>query len=134
MGDRLGLLAFQLPPFLKCDIPRLESFLDALPPAAPSAMEFRHESWFVPEVFASLKRHSVVLCIHDSDAGCTPREITAGAAYVRLRRSAYTAEQREEWRRCFRDWASGGIEVFAYIKHKDNPDAPRIALEFAEVI
>jgi hypothetical protein len=25
-----------------------------------------------------------------------------------------------------------GVEVFAFIKHKDNPDAPLIALDFAE--
>ena len=31
-----------------------------------------------------------------------------------------------------RGWAQDGIEVFAYIKHEDNPNAPLIALEFAK--
>jgi hypothetical protein len=29
-------------------------------------------------------------------------------------------------------WANSGTEVFAFVKHKDNPRAPLIALEFAE--
>jgi hypothetical protein len=39
---------------------------------------------------------------------------------------------RQQWLDRMRGWNRDGIEVFAYIKHKDNPDAPRIALEFAE--
>jgi hypothetical protein len=31
-----------------------------------------------------------------------------------------------------RIWSRNGIEVFAYIKHEDNPNAPLIALEFAQ--
>jgi uncharacterized protein YecE (DUF72 family) len=132
LGVRLGLVLYQLPPFLKYDLPKLQAFLQVLPSAFRSAFEFRHLSWFVPEVYRLLERHGAVLCIHDSDEGCTPMEITAPAVYVRLRRTQYTDEAREEWRERWRKWAASGIEVFAYVKHKDNPDAPRIALQFAE--
>jgi uncharacterized protein YecE (DUF72 family) len=132
LKERAGLLCFQLPPFLRCEIDRLDSFLGSLPQGIPYAFEFRHESWFAPEVYGRLREHGVVLCIHDSDTGCTPEEITGSAAYVRLRRSLYSPESREQWRRKFRQWADSGVEVFAYVKHKDNPDAPHIALEFAE--
>src|SRR5580658_2916440 len=48
LGPRLGPLLFQLPPFLRKDVPTLRAFL-ALPalreaPAARIAFEFRHES------------------------------------------------------------------------------------------
>ena len=132
LGPRLGLALYQLPPFFKCDIPRLQAFLEVLPAGQPAGFEFRHDSWFVPEVYGLLERHGLALCIHDSEEGCSPLEITALCTYVRLRRTVYTPEQREEWRSRFRKWADSGIDVFAYIKHKDNPDAPRIALEFAE--
>jgi uncharacterized protein YecE (DUF72 family) len=122
---------YQLPPFFRCDPGRLESFLAALPASPRSAFEFRHDSWWLPEVYALLERYGVALCIHDSDESTTPLRLTAPAAYVRLRRSSYTEAQREEWRIRFRGWAEAGIEVFAYIKHEDNPDAPAIALEFA---
>jgi uncharacterized protein YecE (DUF72 family) len=132
LGTRLGVLFFQLPPFSKCDRGRLEAFLDALPAGLPCAFEFRHDSWFVPEVIQLLRERSAGLVIHDTDEGCTPLEITASFAYVRLRRGAYSPAAREEWRRRFREWAESGIDVFAYIKHKDNPDAPNIALSFSE--
>lgn len=132
LGGRLGVLFFQLPPFSRCDPARLESFLNALSPGLPYAFEFRHESWFVPEVFQLLRERSIGLCILDVDEGCSPREITAPFTYIRLRRNVYSPEAREDWRKRFREWADSGIEVFAYIKHKDNPDAPKIALEFAE--
>jgi hypothetical protein len=28
-------------------------------------------------------------------------------------------------------WAAEGVDVYIYIKHEDNPDAPRIALDLA---
>jgi len=132
LGHRLGLLFFQLPPFSRCDVPRLEAFLNALPAGVSYAFEFRHESWFSPDVYRLLRERGATLCIHDADEGCSPLEITAPIVYVRLRRALYLTEDRNEWRRRFRDWSDSGMDVFAYIKHKDNPDAPRIALEFAE--
>ena len=132
LGSRLAFIQYQLPPNLKCDIGRLKAFLEVLPPAPAASFEFRHPSWFVPEVIALLREHGRILCIHDTDEGCSPMEITAATTCVRLRRTQYSAQEREEWRARFRTWADAGIDVFAYIKHKDNPNAPLIALEFAE--
>jgi uncharacterized protein YecE (DUF72 family) len=131
LGGRLALVAYQLPPFFKCDIARLHSFLEVLPANIMSGFEFRHPSWFVPDVYDLLRRYRAILCFHDSDEGCSPMELTADAVYVRLRRSVYTPDERKAWRARWKTWAASGVEVFAYVKHKDNPDAPRIALEFA---
>src|SRR4051812_45083367 len=46
LKERLGPLLFQLPPYFKKDIPRLQEFLKLLPSGCRSAFEFRHESWF----------------------------------------------------------------------------------------
>ena len=132
LETRLGVALFQLPPFFKCDIQRLEMFLSALPRGIPAAFEFRHESWFVDDLYRMLRGHGVALCIHDADDHTTPMQLTAGFTYVRLRRSAYDFAQRLEWQDRIRGWARDGIEVFAYIKHEDNPNAPLIALEFAK--
>jgi uncharacterized protein YecE (DUF72 family) len=132
LEDRLGLVLYQLPPFFKCDAQRLEMFLAALPRGVHSAFEFRHESWFNQPVYDLLKKHNVALCIHDADDHTTPTEITADATYVRLRKSAYSDDDRKSWQERLRGWAGAGTEVFAYIKHEDNPDAPQIALQFAE--
>ena len=131
LGDRLAVVSYQLPPFFRCDVPKLQSFLEVLPENIQSSFEFRHPSWFVPEVYELLRRHRSILCVHDSDEGCTPLEITAGVVYVRLRRERYSDQDREEWRTRWRNWADSGIDVFAFIKHKDNPNAPLIAQDFA---
>ena len=132
LESRLGMVLFQLPPFFKCDIQKLEVFLSVLPRGVTAAFEFRHDSWFVDEVYRLLRKHTAALCIHDADDHTTPMELTAGFTYVRLRRSEYSDTRRREWQDRIRSWARDGIEVFAYIKHEDNPDAPLIAVEFAK--
>ncbi|MBI4474759.1 MAG: DUF72 domain-containing protein [Acidobacteria bacterium] len=134
LGSRLGLVLYQLPPFFRCDAQKLETFLSVLPRGIPSSFEFRHDSWFVEDVYKLLRKFNVALCIHDADDHTTPLELTAGATYIRLRRSEYTPELKHEWQERIRTWARDGIEVFAYIKHEDNPNAPLIALDFAKGI
>jgi len=131
LGSRLGMVLFQLPPFFKSDRQKLEAFLSVLPRGVPAAFEFRHDSWFTSEVYGLLRDHNVALCIHDADEHTTPIELTAALTYIRLRRSVYSASLRKEWQDRIRGWAEDGIEVFAYIKHEDNPDAPQIALDFS---
>src|SRR5262245_5469016 len=42
MADKLGPVLFQLPPFMRKDVPRLEAFLGKLPAGQRAAFEFRH--------------------------------------------------------------------------------------------
>jgi uncharacterized protein YecE (DUF72 family) len=131
-GLGLGVVLYQLPPFFRRDDARLEAFLASLPPSPKSALEFRHVSWFADETYRLLEKHGVALCINDNDEFDCPRQLTAKHTYVRLRRDDYPPEERAAWRDRLRDFEAQGVEVFAFIKHKDNPDAPLIALDFAE--
>jgi uncharacterized protein YecE (DUF72 family) len=131
MGPRLGITLYQLPPNFKADFDRLGAFLDVLPREIPAAMEFRHDSWFVDECFHLLEKRNVALTIHDANENTTPIRLTAPATYVRLRRDEYTDELRAEWAARIRAWVNAGVDVFAYIKHEGNPDAPLIAKQFA---
>ncbi|HVS01722.1 MAG TPA: DUF72 domain-containing protein, partial [Thermoanaerobaculia bacterium] len=45
LGARRGPLLFQLPPWLKKDLPLLRDFLDALPAGVAAALEVRSDSW-----------------------------------------------------------------------------------------
>ena len=134
LENRLGMVLYQLPPFFKCDLQKLETFISVLPRGISAAFEFRHESWFTSDVYRILHTHQVALCIHDADDHTTPLELTAPFTYVRLRRSEYNPAARREWQTRIRLWADAGTEVFAYIKHEDNPTAPLIALDFAKVL
>ena len=64
LGEQLGALLFQLPPSLKKDLPRLDAFLDTLPPKAPAAFESA-SVWFDAEGCAS--RSGARLCVADSE-------------------------------------------------------------------
>jgi len=134
LGERLGVVLYQLPPNFKRDLGRLESFLAALPSSPRSALEFRHLSWFDDETYALLERFGVALCINDNDEFECPVKITAKHTYIRLRRDGYTPEQRATWKERIATLSRDGIDVLAFIKHKDNPDAPLIALDFAHGI
>ena len=126
------MVLYQLPPFFKCDAQKLETFLSVLPRGIPAAFEFRHDSWFIDDVYRLLRKFGIALCIHDADDHTTPMEVTAPFTYIRLRRSGYPDQLRQEWQDRIRGWANSGTEVFAYIKHEDNPNAPLIALDFAQ--
>ena len=132
LGKRLGPLLFQLPPNFKRDDERLETFLSSLPRGMLSTLEFRHDSWFCHETYDTLRKHRSALCIHDADDHTTPLELTAPFTCVRLRRSSYNSRRRKEWQQRMRRWAADGVDVYAYFKHEDSPDAPLIARKFAE--
>ncbi len=131
LEERLGVVFFQLPPWFRCDLDRLEKFLEQLPAGLASAAEFRHESWYTDEVYDLLRRRSIGLVVHDADDRTTPLVVTAPLSYLRLRRSAYSPEDLASWRERVRGWVADGVDVYAYIKHEDNPDAPRIAVDLA---
>jgi uncharacterized protein YecE (DUF72 family) len=134
LEERLGVVLYQLPPNFKCDTQRLEMFLSLLTRGVRSVFEFRHDSWFTESVFGLLRKYKAGLCIHDADDHTTPEELTANFTYIRLRRTEYSAVQRHEWQKRIGDWSQAGTDVFAFIKHEDNPDAPLIALEFARAL
>jgi uncharacterized protein YecE (DUF72 family) len=130
LGDRLGVVLYQTPPNLKLNLERLETFLANLPKSIPAAFEFRNDSWFVPEVYELLRKRKAALCITDDDDGTGPIELTAPFTYVRLRRTEYGPAERELWQARWREWTAGGVEVYAFLKHEDSPDAPNIAMGF----
>lgn len=130
LGDRLGALLFQLPPFLKKDLPRLRDFLAALPAGAPSAFEFRHASWLDDEVYALLQEHGAMLCVADTDSGDTPFVVTAPHAYVRLRRTHYDSDELRVWAERI---ARQPVErTYVYFMHEDDALGTRFALTLME--
>jgi uncharacterized protein YecE (DUF72 family) len=120
-AGKLGPVLFQLPPFLRCDLPRLTSFLAALPRDARVAFEFRHDSWFSDDVFDALRGANAALCEAESEKLQTPNVQTADFAYLRLRKQSYSAEERAALARKIADLTQKG-DVFTYFKHEDTPE------------
>jgi uncharacterized protein YecE (DUF72 family) len=131
LGDRLGAILFQLPPNLKCDLPRLDAFLELLPAGTRAAFEFRHESWRGDELLARLRARDFALVAADGDEA--PAEIvpTAGWGYLRLRRTDYPRADLAAW--AARVAAQSWSEAFVFFKHEDAGTGPRWAAEFLEL-
>jgi len=128
LGDRLGVLLFQLPPNLKKDLPRLEKFLELLPPGTPAAFEFRHESWQDDDVVACLDARDLAIVAADTDDEEAEIAGQAGWGYLRLRRQGYGPDGLAAWvgKVKSRNWK----EAFVFFKHEDEGAGPKLAAEF----
>src|SRR6202012_5371176 len=82
LGEALGPILFQLPPQMARDDARLAVFIEALPEGRRYAFEFRHPSWYAPEVLRMLERRDLSLCISDHHHAPARWERTASWVYV----------------------------------------------------
>lgn len=134
LGDRLGVLLFQLPPNLKADLPRLEAFLAVLPRDLRTAFEFRHDSWLNEDVYAALAAHQAALCIADFGDRTTPLHPTARHGYFRLRDEGYARADLERWVETIAGRADRWDDVFVYFKHEEEGKGPEFAALFLELL
>jgi uncharacterized protein YecE (DUF72 family) len=120
-AGKLGPVLFQLPPFLKCDLTRLQGFLAGLPRDVRATFEFRHESWFDESVFAALRQANAALCVAESEKLKTPEVQTADFCYLRLRKEKYSAGEQKQLAKRVAELARKA-DVFVYFKHEDTPE------------
>ena len=124
LGAKRGPVLFQLPPFLKKDLPRLSEFLRLLPEGHGAAFEFRNDSWFADDVYDALKAAGAALCLSEREDNAPPPLVeTAPWGYVRLRLETYSDDDLEQWAR--RLEATSWREIYAYFMHE--PTAPAYA-------
>lgn len=129
MKEKLGVILFQLPPYLRKELSRLEDFLKLLGDDVRAAFEFRHETWFADEVYDLLKKYNCALCISETDDEAeTPFAATADWGYLRLRRQDYAEGDLANWVK--RITAQKWKEAFVFFKHEDEGAGPKLATEF----
>jgi uncharacterized protein YecE (DUF72 family) len=130
LGERLGVVLFQLPPNMKKDTERLERFLNLLPDGTRAAFEFRHESWFDDETYSLLSSKACALVASDTDEKPLGEIISTAAkwGYLRLRRQAYEQADLAEWMNRVRnqEWE----DAFIFFKHEDEGVGPKLAAQF----
>lgn len=119
LGDKLGVVLFQLPPNLKVDMDRLSKFLELVPQDIRVALEVRHASWLEDAVYEKLRERGVALVCNDQGEGeeAIPLVQTAPFAYLRLRREEYTDDELKETLASVR--AQPFQDVFAFFKHEE---------------
>ncbi len=125
LGDKRGPVLFQLPPFLKKDLPRLSEFLHLLPDGHRAVFEFRSDSWFGDDVYAALRDAGAALCLSEREDNAPPPLVeTASWGYVRQRLEQYSDDDLKRW--VDRLKATSWDTVYAYFMHE--PTAPPYAL------
>jgi uncharacterized protein YecE (DUF72 family) len=133
LAEHQGPSLIQLPPQLRRNDERLASFLKLLPKGRHT-VEFRHPSWYEPEVFRILADHDASLCISDHHSAPAPWEVTASWVYVRGHGPGgryfgnYSADELDAWAAHIRPWLLEGRDVYAYFDNDIKCAAPADAM------
>jgi len=135
LGEKLAVVLWQLPAGWHLDLTRLRRFLDRLVkwPGPRHALEFRHNSWFTPEVANLLAMHRVASV--QSDAADWPMwdAVTTDFVYLRLHghdatySSSYSSRALGAWASKIAAWRSERREVHVYFDNTDAGHAPEDA-------
>jgi uncharacterized protein YecE (DUF72 family) len=121
-AGKLGPVLWQLPESFRRDDERLAAALAVLP-AGRNCFEFRHASWFHPDVYALLREHGVALVIGDHPARpFQTHELTASWTFVRFHYGArgrggnYSERELDAWAARLAAWRARG-DVYAYFNN-----------------
>jgi len=126
LGDKLGPIVFQLPPWWEVNAARLEAFLEALPPRRLYSFELRNATWHTAEIDRILQRYNVAFCIYEIAGFRSDFHLTADHTYVRLHgpggayQGSYPDATLDEWAARIEAWAAGLRAVYVYF---DNDQA-----------
>jgi len=139
LGSKLGPLLVQLPPQFRLDQPVLEAFLAELPPAHRWALEVRHPSWQVPEVYQALAAAGVALCVPVGGLVQPDLVTTAAFTYLRMHRGQGAGGGFEDgeltgWARRMRAVARSGKDVYVYFNNDHGGHAPRDAERLRQLL
>jgi uncharacterized protein YecE (DUF72 family) len=138
LGRKCGPVLFQLPPRFTADRARLAAFLKMLPRRRRYVFEFRHASWYAPEILDLLRDHDVALCISDHHDAPAPWEITARHIYLRPHgpggryEGSYDDMTLRNWARHIHRWQREGHDVFCFFDNDQKSAAPRDARRLIE--
>jgi uncharacterized protein YecE (DUF72 family) len=146
LGDRLGPVLLQLPPTMQADPGTLDQCLEEFATRAAATaglreralrvcVEFRHESWWTPDVRQLLTRHNAALCWADRRGRpLGPLWRTADWGYLRLHEGAasrwprYGHQALKTWLSRIEDTWPPEADIFAYFNNDQHAAAPADAL------
>jgi uncharacterized protein YecE (DUF72 family) len=161
LGDKLGPVLWQFPPFKRFDEADFAKFLEHLPESVDGrklnhVVEVRHRSFQDPAFIRLLRdRGSAPVFVDSEDYPAIP-DLTGDIVYARLQRGAdtvetgYATKALDQWAARAKTWASGGIpddlpvidtahtpdakprDVFVYFIHEGKLRAPGAAMALIE--
>lgn len=121
LGERLGPIRVVVT--WARDEGLLTLMLGSFEPDVRLAFDFRHDSWDGIERDFPENAVRVGSC-----------EGVARFRYLRLREPPYDDTELREWAGRMRPLLDGGIDVYCYLRHEDEPSAPRYATRLIELL
>jgi uncharacterized protein YecE (DUF72 family) len=140
LKEKIGVVLWQLPPFMKSDLARLEDFLRQVPTSYRHAVEFRHPSWMEPATFKLLRKYDAAHVSLSSRGMPMDLTVTCEIVYIRFHgleggaAHDYTRAELEPWAEHIRREARGGRKIFAYFNNDINVRAPENAKMLMEMV
>lgn len=104
LKEKLGFVLFQLPPSFDYTPEKLNSIINSLNPGFKNVVEFRNASWWIPEVFETLKTKGIVFCsvsypkLSDAIIATTPTVYVRLHGVPKLFYSGYSSEKLQNLR------------------------------------
>ena len=139
-AGKLGPVLWQLPPWFQRDDETLARAAAEWFPPGRHCVEFRHPSWYHPDVYALLREFGLALAVGDHPSRpYIPWELTADWTFVRFhwgrrgRRGNYSRAELAEWAARIAA-VRETTEVYAYFNNDWEAFAPRNGLELRRLL
>jgi uncharacterized protein YecE (DUF72 family) len=124
LGERLGPVRIKIGQ--RRDDGFLRLLLDSLDPELLWALDFRHESWLEPDVRLKLDERGIA-CVGSQEGEAPFR-------YLRLREPPYDEQALAALAAEVGELLDGGVDVYCYFRHEDEPTAPLYAERLLELV
>jgi len=145
LKEKLAAVLWQFPANFHLNLERLSEFTarlkkNKLAKKVPQVFEFRHPSWFCPEVYSLLGKHNFCLCIAHSNRWPTFEITTADFTYLRfhggksLYSSNYSPKELKKWADKARVWLREGKDFYAYFNNDARGFAVKNAIYFKKLL
>ena len=125
LGDRRGPIVVRFADGRERDDEFVAGLLDALDDDLDVALDFRDPSW--DGIEPELERWGAVRVNQLQAGGVRFR-------YLRLRDPPYDDAALAQWADTIRGLLAGGLDVYCYFRHEDEPTAPAYAARLAELV
>jgi uncharacterized protein YecE (DUF72 family) len=140
LDETLGPVLWQLPPTMKRNDTLLAGFLHVLPRERRHVIEFRHPSWWHPDVVAALTDRMVAICLVDMPGYVSPAIATADFIYARFHgpethyKGRYPDDSLRRWADRLRDIARDQYRIYAYFNNDAHGHAVENALTLRRLL